>query len=46
MGPKKQVICPEINMLTGNHGTVHPKLGMILDNKGVSKFDLSKFFAN
>ena len=48
-GPKKQDFWPKINILKGNHcilgirgAPVHQKLGMILENKVVQKFELEK----
>ena len=49
VGPKKQDICPKINILKGNHcilrihgAPVCQKLGMILENKVVQKLMLEK----
>ena len=49
VGPKKQDFWPKINILKGNHcilriqgASVYQKLGMILENKVVQKFKLSK----
>jgi hypothetical protein len=47
--PKKQDVCPKINIPKGNHcilriqgATVHQKLGMILENKVVQILKLEK----
>ena len=49
VGPKKQEVWPQINILKGNHcilrlrgAPVGQKLGMILENKVVQKLELEK----
>ena len=49
VGPKKQDFWPKVNILKGNHyilivqgAPVRQKLGMILENKVVQKFELEK----